>query len=141
MEDIRNNAPRPLFDSIGLEEKGIRFILGYLKCHKDEDIKIADLARELGVSTARMSVLIGRMEADKLVRKIRSKKDARQVMVKITAAGEKIADEHFETLVRAYEKLIDSVSEEDLRNYVRVSGIIKGVLKNAKAGDKTDEIV
>lgn len=134
MENIRKSAPRPLIDSISIEDKGIHFILGYLKCHKDEDNNIVDLAKELGVSTARISVLIGKMEKKELVRKIRSKTDARKVMVKISAKGERIADENFEMMVKAHEKLIESISEEDLKNFVRVSGIIRDVMKNMKAG-------
>ncbi|MBR3227569.1 MAG: MarR family transcriptional regulator [Erysipelotrichaceae bacterium] len=134
MEDIRKSAPRPLIDSISSEERGIHFILGYLKCHKDEENNIVDLAKELGVSTARISVLIGKMENKELVRKTRSKTDARKVMVKISDRGEKIADENFEMMVKAHEKLIECVSEEDLRNFVRVSGIIKDVMEDTKAG-------
>ncbi|MBR3228396.1 MAG: MarR family transcriptional regulator [Erysipelotrichaceae bacterium] len=134
MEDIRKSAPRPLIDSISNEDKGINFILGYLKCHKDRENNIVDLAKELGVSTARISVLIRKMENKELVRKTRSKTDARKVMVKISARGERIADANFEMMVKAHEKLIECVSEDDLKNFVRVSGIIKDVMEDTKAG-------
>ena len=53
----------------------------------DEQLPMSALAERLKVSTAAVTSIVDKLEAEKLVRRTRSKKDRRQVFVQITKNG------------------------------------------------------
>lgn len=142
MNELRKSGPRPIFERIDNSDKGIYFIIGYLKHHKDEDVFATDLANKLHVSTARISIILKKLENRGLVLKQQDKKDTRKVKIKLSKKGERLADEHFEKIVKAHEKLVDEISDTELKTYIRISKKIKEALSQIenKVGDNNENI-
>ena len=127
MEEIRNNRPRPLLENLDKGERGINFILGYLLNHREEVIA-ADLAKELGASTARISVLLKKMKDRELIETASSKEDARKIVIRLAGKGERLAKDNFEKLVRAHEKLLDNLNDDEIETFLKISGKIKLIM-------------
>ena len=142
MNELRKSRPLPIFEHIDNSDKGIYFILAYLKRHQDEDVFAIDLANKLHVSTARISVVLKKLENRGLIYKHQDKNDTRKVKIKLSKKGEKLADEHFEKIVKAHEKLIDEISDTELKTYIRISNKIKDKLSQIdnKVGDNNENI-
>ena len=142
MNELRRSGPRPIFTQIDNSDKGIYFILGYLRHHQDEDVFAIDLANKLHVSTARISVVLKKLESRGLILKQQDKNDTRKVKIKLSKKGERLIDEHFEKIVKAHEKLIDEISDNELKTYIRISKKIKETLSQIdnKGGEDNENI-
>lgn len=142
MNELRRSGPRPIFERIDNSDKGIYFILGYLRHHQNEDVYAIDLAKKLHVSTARISVVLKKLENRGLILKQQDKNDTRRVKIKLSKKGERLAIEHFEKIIKAHEKLVDEISDAELKTYIRISKKIKEALCQIdnKEGDNNENI-
>lgn len=119
--------PKALFGKIDESRKGIGFVLAYL-CNADHEVIAGELARELGVSTARIAAILRNMEKNELIVRRRSSEDARQTVVKITRAGSKYAAELREQLLSKVELLIEKLGKQELEEFIRISNQIREAL-------------
>ena len=120
--------PRPFYSKLDEGQRGIGFVLGYLREASGEVIA-GDLARELNVSTARIAALLRKMEKNGLIQRHAAQADARQTVVEITAAGMEYSDKIMEQLLEKTELLIEKVGKDDLNEFVRISKKIKKALE------------
>lgn len=59
---------------------------------RDEELTMSGLAERLGVSTAAVTSIVDKLEAEDLVHRSRSKTDRRQVFVQITTRGQEAVE-------------------------------------------------
>ncbi len=88
--------------------------------------KISDL---LQVSTARVAVLIKKMDAKGLVTKERGIVDARRTIVRLTACGEQLVQEMQDVLYRQIGLAIDAVGEERLLDFIETAKELRCVME------------
>ena len=119
--------PKFFFGKIDESQRGIGFVLAYLREVKHEVIA-GELARELGVSTARIAALLKAMEKNGLIVRQRSSEDARQTVVKITEAGVEYDDRIRELIISKMELLIERVGKSELNEFIRISDKIREAL-------------
>ena len=115
------------FNDVDLLQKGSCFVLAYLK-QSNEEVIAGDLAKELRVSTARIAVLLKKMEKNGLILRYNSASDARKTVVKITPKGTAYADQVREQLLSKAELLIEKVGKQDLDELIRIFWKIKAAL-------------
>ena len=87
----------------GLKFEGVRVL--YRLMAKDGRA-IGDLARLTGIELSTLSRVVSRMEARGLVRRVRSEKDARGVIVFLTPKGRALAQQERPVYFRDYEKVL-----------------------------------
>ena len=107
--------------------KGKGFILAYLE-EANSEVLAGDLAKEMGVSTARIAALLKTMDKEGLISRCNSPQDARRTIVKITPAGIQWINEAREQIVQNMELLLDKVGKDDLEEFIRVSRKIGSVM-------------
>lgn len=105
-------------------QRGFGFVLSYLE-QANGEVNAGDLAKKLDVSTARIAVLLKRMEKSGLITRHASPEDARRTVVAITPAGVALVDGMREQTLKRIEQLLAQVSKEDLETYIRISHQIK----------------
>lgn len=127
LEKIHACRPRGFFGKVDESQRGVGFVLAYL-CKADHEVIAGELARELGVSTARIAALLKSMEKNGLIVRQRSSDDARQTVVKITGAGAKFVNELKEQLLSKIELLVEKVGKRDLEEFIRISNKIREAL-------------
>ena len=88
--------------------------------------KISDL---LQISTARVAVLIKKMDAKGLVTKERGIVDARRTIVRLTACGEQLVQEMQDVLYRQIGLAIDAVGEERLLDFIETAKELRCVME------------
>ena len=119
--------PKGFFGKIDESQRGVGFVIAYLS-KADHEVIAGELARELGVSTARIAALLKSMEKNGLIVRQRSERDARQTVVNITEAGAKFAEELKEQLFSKIELMIEKVGKKDLEEFIRISNKIREAL-------------
>ena len=97
--------------------------LTVLRMQPEQAAKISTLAEELAVSLPTVSDMVRTLEKKGLVQKSRSERDARIVMVRLTAVGKRVANRRQDFLATAAERL--TVSEQEtllkiLRRFIRI---------------------
>lgn len=115
------------FDFLNLIDKngqGMNSILSYLKTKK-EDVTAGELAIQLDVSTARIAVLLKKLEKLNMVVKRISSKDARVTIVEITPTGLKHIDEETKKSVSIMQKILEKVDPKEIEEFIRLATKIK----------------
>lgn len=116
-------------DTINETNKGMGFILYYLYKNQ-KDISSIDIANALKVSTARMAVLLKKLEVANLIKKIPSQEDRRKIIVKLTNDGIKKADEEIKIVKKSLKKIIEYVGYEDLDYFINICMKIKEAINS-----------
>lgn len=114
MEKFHKNKPIPIMQRISKEENGIGFLLSYLYANSSIQITAGDLAKNLEVSTARIAVLLRKMEERGYVHKSFCESDGRKTIITITEDGKLKVKKQKEKMLDLMEKIIIDVGEEDL---------------------------
>lgn len=124
---IREFRPARVFNQIDGSTAGMRFVLVYLSEHSG-DIYASTIARELGISRARMGVLISKLISKGLIEKTISTTDARIEVIGLTALGrQKIENAHTQMLSNL-RQVIEEVGLEEINKFLITSAKIKRVL-------------
>lgn len=130
LREMRLSLPNPFFCEMDRTRKGKGFILAYLE-EANSEVLAGDLAKEMGVSTARIAALLKTTEKEGLITRYNSPQDARRTIVKITPAGIQWISEAREQIIQNIELLLDEVGKEDLEEFIRVARKIGCVLNKA----------
>ena len=126
LHKLRACRSKSFLGKIDESQKGIGFVLVYLQ-EANHKVVAGDLARELGVSTARIATLLRKMEKNGLIVRYHSSEDARQTVVEITQEGSAYVDKMKERMLIGMELLLEKVGKEDMEEFIRISHKIRKV--------------
>lgn len=96
------------------------FVLNYLSEHED-NVYPKDLSESMGVSTARIAVVLNQLEKKQLVRRRVDPRDNRRMIVDLTEEGQQKIEQaqaQFHAYVCAK---LEELGPEDAQAYVRIS--------------------
>lgn len=120
MDKFHQNKPAPMMQRISKDENGIGFLLTYLYRNTEVQVTAGDLAKNLGVSTARIAVLLKKMEARGYINKAVCESDARKTIIKLTEVGKIKVEGQRELMIDLMQKIILEVGEADLDHLIMV---------------------
>lgn len=119
--------PTAFYNKLEAAHRGFGFVLSYLEQARGEVIA-GDIAKKLNVSTARIAVLLKKMEQSGYITRRNSAKDARRTVVEITPAGVELIDEMREQTLKKVALLLDRVGKKDIDTYLRISSQIRELM-------------
>lgn len=139
MELFEKNKPEKTFAQISHVTMGMRAVVQLLH-QKKEAITSKEISDAMNVSSARMTVLLQKMEGEGLIRKDNSPNDARSILVSLTEKGREKALEveryHYEFI----EEILTEYTLEDLellfQQLEKIHGIFQKINKNNKNKEK-----
>ena len=129
MDLFHTNNPNRIFEQIRKVDVGMVAVLKYLNQNKN-GIKSKDISDYMKVSSARMAILLKKMESKNLIEKSTSKEDCRVTIVKLTEYGEEIVKQvriHMEGIA---EKIVDELGIEELERIFEGLNKIKKLMKD-----------
>lgn len=136
---LHQNRPVHSYESLMKNEIGIMGVIKFLSESEiagKGEIKSKDISDELKISSARMTVLLKKLETKGLVEKTVSKIDARVVFVKLSDKGSKFASIARAKMNESAENLIDEFGIEHLVRVFSDMQKIKNIMeKNIKLED------
>ncbi len=123
-ERLEKINAKAAFNCVDETKAGIGAVLRLLNDAR-ETVTAGRISEILGVSTARVAVLLKKMEAKGLITKERDSGDARITVVRLTElGGDKIAQMHSE-MYRQIGHIIDVVGEARLIEFIEIAGEIQ----------------
>ncbi len=127
LELFHNNRPQKIFDAVNRGEIGA-FAVVKLLYEADKELTSADLCKHIKISSARMAVLIKRLEKKGLVVKTTSEVDTRAKILKLSEKGVALADKLKENMYETMGKIIDEFGLEELESMFTKLGKLKAIL-------------
>lgn len=119
------------FDFLNLIDKngqGMNSILSYLKTKK-ENVTAGELAIQLNVSTARIAVLLKKLEKCNMIVKKISPLDARVTIVEITEIGKNHIEEETNKSISIMQKILKKVDPKEIEEFIRLATKIKNSIQ------------
>lgn len=129
--ELKKAAPSQMFQSIDASAAGMRAILLYLG-EADKVVTAGMVSDFMHVSTARVAVLLKKMEAKGLIEKERDPKDARKVMVRLSAQGGECAAGLHGQISACVEAMIDQIGMERMLEFAAIADEIHSIFKPEK---------
>ena len=107
---------------------GIGYALKLLLSEDSHQLSAGQLSEAMGVSTARVAVLLKKMENKGLIEKKEDEADARVTLVKLSEEGQRVAALMKENMLRHVANVIDKVGEEKFLQFIALSNEIKDAM-------------
>ena len=131
LEQLEKAPPSEHFQNIDRNTAGIRAILKFLS-EADERVTAGNVSEHIKVSTARVAVLLKKMEAKGLIEKRKDPEDGRIVVVKLSAQGRETAEILRENMYDHIGEMIDKVGIEKLLEFAAISYEIHSVMEKTE---------
>ena len=132
LEQLEKAPPSAHFQRIDKNAAGIQAILKYLS-ETDEQVTAGDISDHLNVSTARVAVLLKKMEAKGLIERGRDPVDGRVVLVRISECGRQTAKELRDDICRSLGEMIDRVGMDRMLEFAAISNEIHSIMNEQNA--------
>lgn len=120
LEKIMKSKFFKLSSKINNKTKGQEFILNYLH-NKNKEVSAGELSVALGVSTARIAVLLKKLIKNNYVIKTTSKADARVVMISITQTGIEYIEKENKGILDYIGRIIEKVGVEKIEEFIKTA--------------------
>ena len=120
--------PKRIFDDVTKIDVGIMSVLKYLD--ENSSSRSKDISDNLNVSSARMTVLLKKMEQKELIVKNSLKEDARVTIIDLTNNGRKVIKQLKENMYSNVSLLIDNLGMEKLIDFIEIIKTIETIIKN-----------
>ena len=128
LEKLEESNPVEFFKKVNELHMGIGAVLQLL-LKSQGIITASQISQKLGVSTARTTVVLKKMEAKGLITKEKSIADGRVTIIKITELGEKTASKMRNEMRMQLEQIIDTIGEEKILQFIEISNEVKAIVK------------
>ena len=132
MEQLKKAPPAECFQKFDMSTAGIRAILKILN-ETDRKVTAGDLSEFMKVSTARIAVLLKKMEAKGLIEKEHDSADGRVVVVRLSKQGKVLADQFKTNLYAHIGEMIDKIGMDRMLEFAAVSNEIQALMKKSHA--------
>lgn len=106
------------------------FVLCFINEHCRDTILPKAISDAMGVSSARVAVILNDLENKELITREIDKNDRRNIVVKLTMSGRDAAEKHKRKFVQKITVLLKMMGEHDAREYVRIMGKLAEVISS-----------
>ena len=119
--------PEKFLKHMNETQTGLGAVMRLLYTEK-EPITAGAISERLGISTARVAVLLKKLEAKGTITRLRDPSDARKTLVQLTDAGRSWILRTWEEIRAQMGKVIDTVGEERLLEFVEIGREIQQIM-------------
>lgn len=102
------------------------FVIMRILSESEGNVSAGVLAREMNVSTARIARALNTLEAKGFIKRESETSDARKVIIKLTAQGEKALEQRMREVEKIVEPLFYNLTEEEL---AKLFSLLKKLLR------------
>ena len=128
---MRESHPREFFHHMDETHAGIGAVLRLLYIEK-KPVTAGKISDTLEISTARVAVLLRKMQSKGLIVKEKNPLDARVTIVSLTDTGKKLIEDAWGEVQEQMGKIIDTVGEDRLLEYIEISNEIRQIVTPPK---------
>lgn len=111
--------PKKLIDDCHVNKEGIMHALVYLYTSK-EPVSAGDISKQLGVSTARVAVILRKMQEKGDITKETDPKDARKVVISITPKGREVIEQRKRMFFNDIRDMTEKIGKERFYEFLDI---------------------
>jgi DNA-binding MarR family transcriptional regulator len=119
LSEIMSNSKKDMLENINRANKGEHFVLHFLSM-SNSAVLPSELSVALGSSTARISALLRNLEKKGLLEREIDKSNRRNILVTITEAGRKHAENEKVEMQERMTRLFNEMGEADTLEFIRL---------------------
>ena len=108
---------------------GEAFVLHYI-FKRGGDVQPGEIGNAMNVSTARIAAALNSLEKKGLITRRIDTANRRNILVAITQAGVKLAEDHRRIALESIAKMLELLGEHDAKEYVRIMQKLAQLLPN-----------
>lgn len=120
LEQLRKAPPSGGFKNIDRSTAGLHAVLRYLY-ETQETVTAGKISEKMGISTARVAVLLKKMAAKGLIEKEKDASDGRLVVVQISETGKAYAKKIKDNIYAQLSVMIDKIGMERMLEFAQIS--------------------
>lgn len=125
VRELPKAHPANFFKIFNDSNTGIGFAVKLLYAAEDNRLSAGAISEAMGVSTARVAVLLKKMEGKGLITRESDRTDARVTVVCLSEAGKTVAEQMQENMLGHISYVIDKVGMEKLKQFIALSVEVK----------------
>lgn len=139
LQDFNSIKPLEFLQKIDIQTMGIGNVLGFL-LHSDHVVSAGEISEYTNVSTARVAVLLKKMEDKGLITKEADPADKRRVLVSITEQGRNVFFEKQKEIIYYSSAIIEHFGKDRILDFIESCKEIKDVVDEVekKQANKTE---
>ena len=115
------------FKKFNNDNAGIYCMLKYL-ANIDRPVSAGEISGFMKVSTARVSVLLKKMNEKGFIIREKSSEDARKLMISLSEKGREEDKRHVNGMIETFRKIIDQVGSDRMEEFIAVSQQIRSIM-------------
>ena len=135
LTDFNSIKPVDFLQQLDVTSMGIGNVLGFL-ASSNRTVTAGEISEYMGVSTARVAVLLKKMTDKGLIEKHTDPKDARRVLVSITEEGRKLLSDKRKEILLYSGAIIERFGKEKIENFVATCKEIKNIVDEVEQAQK-----
>ncbi len=128
ISELPKSHPDNFFKIFNDSNTGIGFAIKLLYSAEDNRLSAGAISEAMGVSTARVAVLLKKMEGKGLITRESDSTDARVTVVCLSGAGKNVAEQMQENMLKHISYVIDQVGMEKLKQFIELSVEVKAAM-------------
>lgn len=128
ISELPKAHPANFFKIFNDTNTGIGFAVKLLYSAEENRLSAGAISEAMGVSTARVAVLLKKMESKGLITRESDRADARVTVVCLSEAGKNLAEQMQENMLRHISYVIDRVGMERLKQFMDLSVEVKAAM-------------
>lgn len=124
--------------AIGKSMEGERFVLFYV-FHHGGTVLPSDISNEMGISTARVAVILNKLEDKHLILRTIDLSDRRRILVELTDKGKETAQVQSQMVIDMIVHMLKLLGSQDASDLVRIIGKLAKLAPDIINYDKSDQ--
>lgn len=131
--------PHNTFSNMKKIDSGFFAVMKYIHM-SDSNVKSIDICKSLNLSSARITVLLHKLEKKELIKKSIAKDDTRAINVMLTKKGQQFAEKMHKNIINISENLIDHFGLEKLIKLFEEINIMNTIVHSVQNDYLLEEI-
>lgn len=128
MDLFERSKPEKAFQEVHRQKQGILAVMAFLY-HQAQPVSSKEISQHMAVSSARMTVILQKLEQKGCIEKKKSTKDTRGIDVVLTEKGTEIITIMEEKKCASFERIVDEIGFEQLKEMFQNLETIKKILE------------
>lgn len=129
-----NSRPKKMFRHVEENNAGIGCVLRYLE-ESGRAVSAGEISGYMNVSTARVAVILRKMQEKQLIVKLSDPNDARKTMISLSEHGKQFFVEKKEKVLAYFSHVIECIGEERFMEFIEISEEIQAVVDTKDFAD------
>lgn len=138
-EEMVKAQPTNFLKVVNNANAGIGYVLKLLYAAENGCLTAGEISEAMGVSTARVAVLLKKTEKKGLIVRGSDSSDARVTVVRLSEEGKRAASEMKENMLRNISRVVDRVGLEKLRQFIALSVEVKNAMADSFQSMPSDD--